>query len=92
MQKGKLFSFLFRGYFGSYGFLSFVFGVFSLCGVMPANLNGTSYYGITGFFITILFAPLFALIFAATSWIFIAPGLIVYDFFADVFQNLRRSS
>jgi len=77
IKKGKLFNIILFGYIGFSIPIGIIFGLLTLFGLIPININGMEFYGITGFLFQLFFMPFLALIFTIPTWIIISAGLII---------------
>lgn len=56
---------------------SLLFGLLSLFGIFPIDFNDQPTYGVKGFLVAIFFAPLIALTFAVSAWVYFMLGNII---------------
>lgn len=70
----NLFGLIYWNMFCSYLLIFIIVGFLSLFGIEPVEFNGAPTYGILGFIVSLLFAPLIALVTAFTAWIFLMVG------------------
>jgi hypothetical protein len=53
--------------------------ILSLLRITPIYFNEQPYYGVRGFFVTILLIPFFGIIMAAVNWMFLNFGDYLYS-------------
>lgn len=84
ISSRDLFKLILIGSAGFYVPISILMGVLALFEVVPANLNGESYVGLTGFFIQVAFSPLLVLLLASMKWFILIIGIKLFNFAAKV--------
>lgn len=86
-ESRDLFKLLMVGYSGITIPVSIVSGILALFEIVPATLNQQKYVGIKGFVIAILTAPIYILLMAIATWLFLAIGLWLANFGVRIFKQ-----
>lgn len=63
-----------------------IVGVCAYLGYDVFRLNDNYIHGLKGFFISILFTPIYALLLSAFAWLFFNFGGFLFDYFSKVFK------
>ena len=87
VTKGKLFSFLFLGYFYAYLPFAIIFAFLSLFGLVPVTFNGTPIYGFWGFVLMFFYIPITAIVFTISNWLYLSLGLWIQSKVKQVFRK-----
>lgn len=77
IKKGKLFNIILFGYIGFGIPIAIIFGLLTFFELIPVNINGMEFYGISGFLFQLFFMPFIALLFTIPTWIALSIGLFI---------------
>jgi hypothetical protein len=75
IESKDIFKLLMVGYSGITIPLSIVSGILAFFDIVPANLNNHGYVGVKGLVVAILTAPIYILLMAVATWLFLIIGL-----------------
>ena len=75
------------GYSGVTIPVSIISGILALFEIVPANLNQQGYFGVKGFVIAILTAPIYIFLMVVATWLFLIIGLRLARFGVGVFKK-----
>lgn len=89
ISSKDLFKLILIGSAGFYVPISILMGVLALFAVAPANLNGETYVGLSGFFIQVAFSPLLVLLLAFMKWIILIIGIKIFNFVVKVVSRRK---
>lgn len=75
IKSKDLFKLLMVGYSGITIPVSIISGILALLEIVPAKLNKQEYFGLKGFVISVLTAPIYVFLMAVATWLFLIIGL-----------------
>jgi len=86
IKSNDLFKLLTIGYAGFFIPVSVVSAVLSLFEIVPTLLNKTEYYGIEGFAIAIVTAPIYLFLMVGATWVFLIIGMRISRVALKIFK------
>lgn len=90
LSGGSLFKVLFFGLLLSLGPLIIIFGICSIFGYHTIKVNDEQVTGIMGFVASLIMAPIFSVIFAGISWLFIGFGIWLLTRFKNLHLHFKE--